>query len=134
MDEVEWESRLPPTRLHGMCYSHHPSPICNSNIKPPLWTPLRSPLRQLMVCRSLPIIRFLIFTSKNTGKPYTFFGQNIALHCVKCSSAVVCMKSNPSIKRVVCSHIFSIQFGKVQQKPCIEKSTLGSSELLQSAD
>ena len=31
------------------------------------------------------------------------------------------MKSNPSIKRVVCSHIFSIQFGKVQQKPCIEK-------------
>ena len=62
---------------------------------------------------------------------YTFFGQNIAQHCVECSSVVVCMKSNPSIKRVVCSHIFSIQFGKVQQKPCIEKSTLGSSELLQ---
>ena len=62
-----------------------------------------------------------------------FFGQNIALHCVECSSVVVCMKSNPSIKRVVCSHIFSIQFGKVQQKPCIEKSTLGSSELLQTS-
>ena len=46
-----------------------------------------------------------------------------SLYCVYCSSVVVvvCMKSNPSIKRVVCSHIFSIQFGKVQQKPCIEK-------------
>ena len=65
------------------------------------------------------------------SRPYSYLFDpeiNTSLYCVYCSSVVVvvCMKSNPSIKRVVCSHIFSIQFGKVQQKPCIEKSTLGS--------